>query len=520
MVPDSAVSVGRSVLVQDFLERSAERLPDKLALVCSGQRLTYTQVDQMADRLANALIAHGVRRGDRVGIYLSNTVGAVVGIFAVVKAGAVFVLINRATKLAKLTFILNNCRAVALLTDDRAAAQNVPTRLGAAVPSLEAILLPADLSLIYDTCPATRPPRVNVDLDLACLVYTSGTTGEPKGVMSEHGSVVFAAGSVGEYLRAAESDVVLNVLPLSYSYGLYQVLITFERGGTLVLEKSFAYPIEILETIERERVTALPGVPTMFATLVGMDLTPYDLSSLRYATNAAAALPIGNITDLRRKLPHVTLYSMYGLTETKRALYLPPEWLERKPASVGIAIPGTEVWLEDEAGNRLGPGEIGELVVRGPHVMRGYWEAPEATAARFRPGAGPGERVCYTGDLFRTDEDGCMYFVARKDDIIKSRGEKVAPREIEAVLSRLPGVLEAAVVGVPDAVLGQAIKAVLVVSGTVTAADVLHHCRRHLEDFMVPNFVEFRTKLPRTSTGKVRTIELAQGPSCAESPAF
>jgi acyl-CoA synthetase (AMP-forming)/AMP-acid ligase II len=240
-----------------------------------------------------------------------------------------------------------------------------------------------------------------------------------------------------------------------------------------------------------------------------MDLAPYDLRSLRYITNTAAALPPSHIAELRKKFPGVTLYSMYGLTETKRTLYLPPEWLDRKPGSVGIAIPGTEVWIEDEQGRRLGPGEVGELVVRGRHVMRGYWEAPEATAARFRPGPIPGERLCYTGDLFRMDEDGFLYFVGRKDDIIKSRGEKVAPKEVENVLHALEGVVEAAVVGVPDPVLGQAIKAVIVRSRPdLTETRVLAHCRAHLEDFMLPKWVEFRDALPKSPSGKVRKEEL------------
>jgi acyl-coenzyme A synthetase/AMP-(fatty) acid ligase len=200
---------------------------------------------------------------------------------------------------------------------------------------------------------------------------------------------------------------------------------------------------------------------------------------------------------------------MYGLTETKRTLYLPPDQLDKRPGSVGIAIPGTEVWIEDENGRRLGPGEVGELVVRGRHVMRGYWEAPEATAARYRSGPLPGERVCYSGDLFRMDEDGYLYFVGRKDDIIKSRGEKVSPKEVENVLYMLKGVVEAAVVGVDDPILGQAIKAFLVVEGVkMTEAEVLAHCRAHLEDFMVPKYVEFPDQLEKTSSGKIKKTGL------------
>jgi acyl-CoA synthetase (AMP-forming)/AMP-acid ligase II len=200
---------------------------------------------------------------------------------------------------------------------------------------------------------------------------------------------------------------------------------------------------------------------------------------------------------------------MYGLTETKRTLYLPPDQLDKRPGSVGIAIPGTEVWLEDEAGNRLGANQVGELIVRGRHVMRGYWSDPVATAERFRPGPIPGERVCYTGDLFRMDEEGYCYFVARKDDIIKSRGEKVAPKEVETVLYGLKGVAEAAVIGVPDPVLGEAIKAFVVLDGAeLTETDVLRHCRAHLEDLMVPKYVEFCKELPKTSSGKIKRTDL------------
>jgi acyl-CoA synthetase (AMP-forming)/AMP-acid ligase II len=355
-----------------------------------------------------------------------------------------------------------------------------------------------------------RPATAGIDLDLACLIYTSGTTGDPKGVMCDHSNVAFAASSVIQYLQNVESDVIINVLPLSFGYGLYQVLMTFRFGGTLVLERSFAYPAVILKAMEQERVTGFPGVPTLLAMVVQMDLTPYDLSSLRFITNAAAALAASQIQDLRKKFPSVAFYSMYGLTETKRTLYLPPDQLDKRTGSVGIAIPGTEVWVEDESGKRLGAGKVGELVVRGRHVMRGYWEAPQATSERFRPGPLPGERLCYTGDLFRMDEDGYMYFVSRKDDIIKSRGEKVSPKEVENILYSLKGVREAAVVGVPDAILGQAVKALIVpVDDRLTVPQVLAHCRAHLEDFMVPKFVEFRGELPKTASGKIKKTDLA-----------
>jgi acyl-CoA synthetase (AMP-forming)/AMP-acid ligase II len=327
--------------------------------------------------------------------------------------------------------------------------------------------------------------------------------------MCDHSNVLFAAGSIIQYLENSPNDIVLNVLPLSFDYGLYQVLMTFMFGGTLILEDSFAFPMEILRRISDERVTGLPGVPTMFANLLRLNLEAFDLSSLRYMTNTAAAFPPASIKELKRRLPGPRLYSMYGLTETKRTLYLSPEDIDRKPGSVGRAIPGTEVWLEDEKGRRLGPGSTGELIVRGRHVMRGYWGDADATAARFRPGPYPGEYVCTTGDIFHMDEDGDLYFVARKDDIIKSRGEKVAPKEVENTLFDLKGVLDAAVIGVPDPALGEAVKAFIVrESASLTINQVLAHCRANLEPHAVPRYIEFCDRIPRNNSGKVVKREL------------
>jgi acyl-CoA synthetase (AMP-forming)/AMP-acid ligase II len=327
--------------------------------------------------------------------------------------------------------------------------------------------------------------------------------------MSDHSNVVFAASSIIEYLGNVPSDIVINVLPLSFDYGLYQLLMVIKFGGTLVLERSFAYPAAVLQRMQQEQVTGFPGVPTIFAILLQIDLSTYDLSSLRYITNTAAALPTSHIQQLRAKFPTITLFSMYGLTETKRTLYLPPEMLDQKPGSVGIPIPGTEAWVVDDHGDRLPPGQVGELVVRGRHVMRGYWEDPVMTAERYRPGPLPGERLCYSGDLFRMDEEGYFYFVGRKDDIIKTRGEKVAPKEVENVLYGMKGVVEAAVVGIPDPVLGEAVKAVVVANlSELDERQILAHCRSNLEDFMVPKYVEIRSELPKTPSGKIDKKEL------------
>ena len=505
------------MLVQEFLERSAARTPDKTALVCGNHRLSYAEIDDQANRFAAYLMAHGLQRGDRVAIYLPNGVEAVISLFGALKAGGVFVMLNATTKFDKLVTILNDCGATAIVAG--ATGVDFYQALQAGVPSLQIVIhhdhlksaviyaqAPGlvDFSAVMATACDDKPAIETIDLDLACLVYTSGSTGDSKGVMCDHSNVDFATDSIITYLGNTADDIVLNCLPLSFDYGLYQLLMVFKFGGTLVLEKGFVFPAVILQQVQRERVTGFPGVPTIFAILTNTDLTSYDLSSLRYLTNTAAALPVSHIQALREKFPQAQLFSMYGLTETKRTLYLPPQELDRRPGSVGGAIPGTEVWLEGEDGNRLGAGEIGELVVRGRHVMRGYWNAPEATARRYRPGMLPHERVCYTGDLFRRDEEGFYYFVSRKDDIIKSRGEKVSPVELERVLYGIPGVTRAAVIGVPDDVLGEAIKVFVVCSDpALTEKDVLIYCRGHVEDYMVPKYVEFRPELPMTESGKV-----------------
>jgi acyl-CoA synthetase (AMP-forming)/AMP-acid ligase II len=323
--------------------------------------------------------------------------------------------------------------------------------------------------------------------------------------MSSHFNMVSAARSIIQYLENNCDDKILNVLPLSFDYGLYQVLMTFMFGGTIVLEKSFVFPIKIIECIQRERITGFPIVPTVAALLLKMEnLAKYDLSSLRYLTNTAAVLPVEHIRKLQKTFHPAKLYSMYGLTECKRVSYLPPEALEFRPGSVGKAIPNSQVLIVDENGNEVGPGEIGELIVRGANVMQGYWNAPELTAKTFRKGRYPRETLLYSGDLFKKDEEGFLYFVARRDEQIKTKGERVSPKEIENMVCELPGIAEAAVVGVPDEILGQAVKcfAVCLPGSKITERQIMKHCAGNLEPFMVPKYVEILSDLPRTAHGK------------------
>jgi acyl-CoA synthetase (AMP-forming)/AMP-acid ligase II len=320
-----------------------------------------------------------------------------------------------------------------------------------------------------------------------------------------------AATSISSYLGILEDDVILNTLPLAFDYGLYQMIMAFRQGARLILERSFTYLAEVLKVASAERITGLPGVPTIFAILAEMkSLGSFDLSSVRFVTNTAAALSLKHIDFLKRAFPGARIYSMYGLTECKRCTYLPPEDIERKPTSVGIAIPNTEVWVVDDQGNRVAPGVVGQLVVRGATVMKGYWKKPEATAKKLKPGLLPGEQVLWTGDYCKMDEEGYVYFVGRMDDIIKSRGEKVAPKEVENILVSLPGIREAAVIGVSDDLLGEAVKAfvVLEAGAQLTAKEIQNYCQSKLENFKVPKVIEFMAELPKTDTGKVKKTGL------------
>jgi acyl-coenzyme A synthetase/AMP-(fatty) acid ligase len=285
----------------------------------------------------------------------------------------------------------------------------------------------------------------------------------------------------------------------------------FKFGGTVILEKSFGYPYPVIEKMIKEKVTGFPGVPTIFAILLQLnDLKKYDFSNLRYITNTAAALPVDHIKKLRKIYPHARIYSMYGLTECKRVSFLPPEELERRPTSIGKGMPNEEVYLIDENGNKVGPGVVGELVVRGSNVMRGYWGLPEETGQVLRPGTYPGEKVLCTGDLFRADEDGFLYFMGRKDDMIKSKGERISPREIENCLYEIEGVSEVAVIGVPDEILGQAIRAYISVKDgyTLREKDIIRYCTKNLEDFMVPKYIKLMKSLPKTANEKIDKLFL------------
>lgn len=491
------------------LTRKARETPEHLAVWTRTRSLSYRELEHLGRRFAFGLLASGMKRGDRVAIVLPNGLEAVIAIYGILLAGGAIVPLNPTIRAGKLAAILANCSAFAVI--GTASIMDMLAPVMAAQAGLRVIVtgkevpgnMPSFERLLEQEGEIGPAPLA---VDLAAIIYTSGSTGVPKGVTMTHQNMVFASSSISTYLRMTANDRILSVLPLSFDYGLYQLLLCVHVGASLFLEPGIGFPGTLIRSITTHRITGLPGVPTLFQVLLSLpSLEEFDWSALRFATNTGAALHRSTIHSLRTLWPNASLYAMYGQTECKRVCYLPPGEIDKKPDSVGIAIPGTEVWLEDDTGRAVAPGEVGELMVRGPHVMQGYWNDPDRSAKRLRSGRWPWERTLATGDLFRQDAEGFLYFMGRSDEIIKSRGEKVSPREIEDLLLEAPGVLDAAVVGVPHAILGDAVWAHVSPrpGSSLDAHGLQLLCEARLESHLVPYKIVIHEQLPKTPNGKI-----------------
>lgn len=504
-------------LLREGLINTARLYPDKVALTIEGEPYTYGQLFEVSCRLAQALLHRGLQRGDRVAIYMDNTWPCIVSIYGTLLAGGVFLMINPQTKAEKLHYILKDSEARILMTDFHLSAQFIPAARESS--SLQSLIVSGKQSIdgqmdveleifeaVVEKSHPLKEPAFVIPNDLAALIYTSGSTGHPKGVMQTHQAMVFAAWSLIEYLRLSDTDRILLVLPLSFDYGLYQLLMTMKLGATLVVERSFTFPGQIYKKIRDEKVTVFPGVPTIFATMIsGHRKKRLVFPGIKRVTNTAAALPGEFISKLHEIFPNALIYKMYGLTECKRVSYLEPELVDEKPFSVGKAIPGTEVFLRSPDGKDTPPGVPGILHVRGPHIMAGYWRQPELSAEMLKPGFLPGERILCTGDWFIQDQEGFLFFAGRSDDIIKTRGEKVSPVEVEQILYGISGIKEAVVVGVDDTQLGQAILAFVVLQpkSDLSERQIKKICLARLENFMVPQKIILLNELPKTANGKI-----------------
>jgi long-chain acyl-CoA synthetase len=506
------------MVVHRFLSRSAEEHPDVVALIEPPSSVTYGDLDAMANRIAHVLCAGGVRRGDRVVIALKNGVEFVACYFGVLKAGAVVVPLAAGPRSDRFRKVVEECAPSACVIDRAAAAcfarertlDRIPLLLVGGTPSVtdDNVTHELELKAAIEGAPPTPLADTATDLDLAAIIYTSGSTGEPRGVMLTHHNIVTNTRSIIAYLNLGRQDRGMCVLPFYHVYGLSQLLTHMAVGGSLVIENNSVFPNVVLQEMREHRVTGFAGVPSTFALLLhGSALREFTFPDLRYVTQAGGHMPPAWVLEWLEQGPQAPFYVMYGATEASaRLTYLEPRDLRRKLGSIGKAIPNVEMRVITDSGEEAAPGECGELVASGENISSGYWKDPEASLARFGP---LGYR---TGDLAYRDDEGFLFLVGRRHDMIKVGAHRIGSSEVENVLHQHPDVLEAAVVGVPHDILGEAPVALVSVrpGATLGRKTLLAFCRTSLASHKVPVDIIFKSELPRSGIGKIDKVSLRE----------
>jgi len=514
-------------LLHDLIRVAADRNGAAQALASGADELDYTSLLAQVAALAGGLIGLGLERTGRVGVYLEKRLETVVASFAAPAAGGVMVPMNPLLKPEQVAFIAQDCNVRVLVTS--------PERLAALQPVLaactdlrhviltaaprEPLALPPGLVLHAWADVMAHPPRAVhrvIDTDLCAILYTSGSTGRPKGVVLSHRNMVAGAKSVASYLDNRPSDTLLAALPLSFDAGFSQLTTAFHSGARVVL-LNYLLPKDVLKAMEREKVTGLTAVPPLYIQLSQLEWPAAIGEHLRYFANTGGRMPRETLQLLRQRVPQARPFLMYGLTEAFRSTYLPPEEVDRRPDSIGKAIPNAEILVLREDGSECAPDEPGELVHRGALVGQGYWNDAEKTAERYKllP-AGIGGRqagqmlpeyAVFSGDTVRRDAEGFLYFVGRRDEMMKTSGYRVSPTEVEEVLYATKLVGECVAFGVDHATLGQAIQVIATApdgSAALDVATLLAECKKHMPAYMVPHGIEPKAgPLPRNPNGKI-----------------
>ena len=511
------------VLLHDLPARAAGCWPAQPSLVAGDTVWSHAQLQARIEAWAQRLTSLGVTAGQRVAVVADKQPDVVAAMFAISWAGGVLVPINPLLKPAQVQHILRDCGAAVFMGS--VARRSCWTQLPGTCPELQhVVLLDADAAkaekvVCRGVATSSVPSRRAVETDLAAIFYTSGSTGLPKGVMLSHRNLLAGAGSVATYLDNRADDTLLAVLPLSFDAGFSQLTTALLVGAKVVL-LNYLLPMDVVRAMVRHRVTGLTAVPPLFAQLTRIDWPPEAARHLRYWASTGGRLPQSVLSAMQARAPAALPYLMFGLTEAFRATYLPPHEVARRPDSIGKAIPNAEVLVLREDGSLCDDDEPGELVQRGPLVALGYWQRPEATAERFKPlpqviagvrweGAAP-ELAVFSGDTVRRDAEGFLYFVGRRDEMIKTSGYRVSPTEVEEVAMAHDGIREAVAVPVPHETLGSVIR--LVVHGdevrmsdsdSVRSASLLNHFRQAVPAYMVPTEVVWvASPLPRNPNGK------------------
>ncbi len=508
-----------ATLLHELISVSAVRWPDSTALVAGAASHDYATLARDVQRFAAGVMGLGVQRAERVALYLEKRVETVVATFGTSAAGCVFVPVNPLLKAEQVAYILRDCNVRVLITS--------PERLGPLVdvlgdcPDLRHVVLTGDVptkakfrAALHEwremECGDRDDRHRVIDADMAAILYTSGSTGKPKGVVLSHRNMVVGAKSVASYLGNTHDDSLLAALPLSFDAGFSQLTTAFHCGARVAL-LNYLLPRDVLTAMVRYDITGLTAVPPLYIQLAQLPWPESIGDHLRYFANTGGRMPLDTLTRLRRNVPRARPFLMYGLTEAFRSTYLPPEEVDRRPDSIGKAIPNAEILVLREDGTPCAPNEPGELVHRGSLVGMGYWNDADKTAQRYKPlQAQPGlvlpELAVFSGDTVRMDEEGYLYFIGRRDEMIKTSGYRVSPTEIEEVMYATGLVGEAVALGMPHATLGQAIVAVVTPKAETTLDEVqlLAACRAKLPAYMVPiAFHVLRGPLPRNPNGKI-----------------
>lgn len=518
-----------SMSLPELLESTARTRPRATALVHKEETLDYETLWQQVQGCARGLRGAHLERHDRVAIYLEKRMATVVAMFGTAATGGVFVPLNPLLRSHQVGYVLRDCNVRVFVTS-ASRLQDLKGEL-AACPDLRIVVLVdghdgattvdgltviswSELMGRGQAAPTMRH-RI-IDTDMAAILYTSGSTGMPKGVVLSHRNLVAGAQSVSTYLENSESDRILSLLPLSFDAGLSQLTTAFYVGACVVL-MNYLLPRDVVRACAKHKITGITAVPPLWIQLGQQDWPREAAESIRYFANTGGHMPRTTLARLRGLMPQAKPYLMYGLTEAFRSTYLDPAEIDRRPDSIGKAIPNAEILLVRGDGSLCQPGEQGELVHRGALVSMGYWNDPGRTAERFRPAPGRPAAIClpeiavWSGDMVRMDEEGFLYFIGRNDDMIKTSGYRVSPTEVEEILYSTGLVVEAAAVGVPHETLGQAIVAAVVpVDGRDFDHEVLlGQCRERLPVYMVPAQIEEFSTLPRTPNGKIDRKALA-----------
>jgi acyl-CoA ligase (AMP-forming) (exosortase A-associated) len=515
-------------LIHELLLHSAEKAPQRAALAYRNIKLDYAALAMQVVQCAAGLRRLGLRRSARVAVYLEKRPETVVAIFGAAAAGGVFVPVNPLLKPDQVAYILKDCNVNILVTSaerlellapalhdcpDLAAVVVVGGHPGESIGKARGIAWNEAFGASAD-----RQGHRIVDSDMAAILYTSGSTGKPKGVVLSHRNMVAGARSVAQYLENGPEDRILAALPLSFDAGFSQLTTAFHAGASVALI-NYLVPRDVVAAVEEHGITGLTAVPPLWIQLAQLKWPQRARTSLRYIANTGGRMPRSTLDALRAALPGTLVYLMYGLTESFRATYLPPAQLDRRPDSIGKAIPNTEVLVVREDGTPCDANEPGELVHRGALVALGYWNDPQKTAERFRPVPGQEhglvmpEIAVWSGDTVRRDEEGFLYFIGRRDEMIKTSGYRVSPTEVEEVVYGTGLVGEVAALGIEHPVLGQAIVLVATspANSTLDPAAVSAQCRERLPAFMLPaRIIERKGSLPRNPNGKIDRKLLAQ----------